>query len=215
MRFFRNTSDGFSLVELMVSTSIIATVVSMAVPNFVRFQNIAKEAEANAHLRAITGLAQSYLYDENDRTLNSYNTYIKNNFSTETSCNPINPLGFRVSDCRKMGFVYGVAVSQKRTFGVYAIEAGSTSNKRIYKKCGGSSFWAGNTTNIYNGISPSRAVNCLVCFGTKLAAMNGSTDLSFDINGDGVVDLDDNNQLLQHFAMFGAGAAMPHLMTCP
>ena len=66
------TSGGFSLIELMIVVAIIGILATIAVPNFTKFKNKAKQSEAKGHLSAIyTG--EKTFYNEFDGYIGSVN----------------------------------------------------------------------------------------------------------------------------------------------
>ena len=58
-------SKGFTLIELMIVVAIIAILAAIAIPNFLKFMNRSKTAEAKTNLGAIRVCEVSY-HGEND-----------------------------------------------------------------------------------------------------------------------------------------------------
>lgn len=56
-----NNKRGFSLVELMIVVAIIGILAAIAIPNFIRFQSKARQAEARASLSAIYAAEKAFL----------------------------------------------------------------------------------------------------------------------------------------------------------
>jgi prepilin-type N-terminal cleavage/methylation domain-containing protein len=71
----RENANGFTLVELMIVTSIIAILVTIAVPNFIAFRNKSRVAAAVSSIEGIRAALVGYVTDS---TGNGYPTTINN-----------------------------------------------------------------------------------------------------------------------------------------
>lgn len=60
---FRKPSKGFTLVEMLVVITIIGILAAMAIPNFLKAKNKAKEAEARNNLSIIRDSVERYHTD--------------------------------------------------------------------------------------------------------------------------------------------------------
>jgi prepilin-type N-terminal cleavage/methylation domain-containing protein len=109
------TSSGFSLVEMMVSLSIIAIMGTMAIDSFQKVRTSAKQSEARVNLQAIYTLETVY-YAENNRYadfyLPGYGSYCESGACSfaygynpvagaVSACLPyhMNLIGFAISGC--------------------------------------------------------------------------------------------------------------------
>ncbi len=199
---------GFSLIELMVVIAIMSILATFSFSVIQSLNAKAKESEAALNLNSLYTLLYSYYFDENDRMavnpgyLNS--EISRNDFTTPTSCNHNSMYGFKLTDCQKINFAYGVGGSSTtKTLGAYAIEGTKGGKFRIYPKCRGRSYWVNRGSGATHVISPSNPVDCQVCFTTRLAAETGGTNLNFDNNGDGIVNAFDTSWMISTFTVGG------------
>lgn len=56
----KNLTKGFTLIELMIVVAIIGILAAIAIPNFSKFQQRARQSEAKTNLKAFFTAAQSY-----------------------------------------------------------------------------------------------------------------------------------------------------------
>jgi type IV pilus assembly protein PilA len=68
LKIKRNTQGGFSLVELMVVVGILAILMLVAVPNYMKFAGKAKKSNARSELTGIYGAEKSYFTEFNTYT---------------------------------------------------------------------------------------------------------------------------------------------------
>ena len=60
----RRSAEGFTLIELMIVVAIIGILASIAIPNFLRFQGRARQAEAKTNLKAIFTSSKSAFVEQ-------------------------------------------------------------------------------------------------------------------------------------------------------
>jgi len=77
---------GFSLVELMIVVAIIGILAAIAIPNYQKFQERAKQSEAKGHLAGIFTAEQSYFAEYN---------YFNTNFDA-VGFSPSGSMGYQV-----------------------------------------------------------------------------------------------------------------------
>ncbi len=90
-------ASGFTLIELMIVVAIIGILASIAIPNFIKFQAMAKQSEAKTNLRAAFTAEKSY-YAEKDV------------YSTEFST-----IGFQVEGGNRYAYSAGGAMISQDT----------------------------------------------------------------------------------------------------
>jgi prepilin-type N-terminal cleavage/methylation domain-containing protein len=60
----RSRTTGFTLIELMIVVAIIAILASIAIPNFMRFQNKSRQSEARILLNGVYASELSYFAEK-------------------------------------------------------------------------------------------------------------------------------------------------------
>jgi prepilin-type N-terminal cleavage/methylation domain-containing protein len=148
-----NRKQGFSLVELMIVVAIIGILAALAIPRFQQFQAKSKQAEARSNLAHIYTLQLSYNGD-ND-TFSNFNhltlggtaggsggfavgatTLGAGTWAGVNSCNTTNDIGFRVTDCKKVRYVYDNVGSQNQfTATAGELDAGGANSRRVFPGC--------------------------------------------------------------------------------
>lgn len=161
--------DGFSLVELMIVVAIIGILAALAIPRFQSFQSKSRQAEARSNLAHIYTLQVSYNGD-NDTFSNftlltlggstaiaggvAVGTAAASAWSTYNSCNTTNDIGFRVTDCKKVRYVYSNAGKQNQfTASATEMDAGGATSRRVFPGCstGMNDMWQINENKeLYN-----------------------------------------------------------------
>ncbi len=68
MRAMHQRSKGFTLIELMIVVAIIGILAAIAIPNFIRYQVKAKQAEATTSLKSIYTAQVSYFAETDSYT---------------------------------------------------------------------------------------------------------------------------------------------------
>ena len=126
---------GFSLIELMVAISIVAVLVTLALPRYRVFQAKSRQAEAKINLGFIAGLQQTYKA-EFEKYYHDTTKFKVGGGGDGGHCNAVagehNELGFRVTDCSELRYTYS---STDLSGGGRAYNDGIT--KDIYPGCTG------------------------------------------------------------------------------
>lgn len=145
--------DGFSLVELMIVVAIIGILAALAIPRFQQFQSKSRQSEARSNLAHIYTLQVSYNGD-NDTfsnfdclSLGGANNKLTNSVAScggssagvwqgSNACNTTNDIGFRVTDCKKVRYVYSNIGNQNQfTATAVEIDAGAATSRRVFPGC--------------------------------------------------------------------------------
>lgn len=174
--------DGFSLVELMIVVAIIGILAALAIPRFQSFQAKSRQAEARSNLAHIYTLQVSYNGD-ND-TFSNFDCLTKGkatimgdaggkesdcgtgaaNWSTYNSCNTTNDIGFRVTDCKKVRYVYHNIGNQNQfTATASEIDDSTAQSRRVFPGCTGNmDTWQINENKeLYNNVWGDPGQNAL------------------------------------------------------
>ena len=164
---------GFSLVELMIVVGIIGILAALAIPRFQQFQAKARQSEARSNMAHIYTLQTSYNGD-ND-TFSNYSCLSMGSGSSYTSgcgasgtatpgvwasynaCNTTNDIGFRVTDCKKVRFLYVNTGNQNQfTATAHELWGGTASSRRVFVGCSGNNDqWQINENKSLYNLAPS------------------------------------------------------------
>ena len=176
----KKASSGCSLVELMIVVAIIGILAALAIPRFQQFQSKARQSEARGNLAHIYTLQVSY-YGDNDTFSNGAQTngcLTAGGGSTITTtcgarsaaawgayntCNTTNDIGFRITDCKKVRYVYSLSGNQNQfTTTASEMDASGPSNRRVFPGCSGSNdVWQiNNNKELYNQNLPTALQSC-------------------------------------------------------
>ena len=138
--------NGFSLVELMVVLSIVGIIVGLALPKFKALQVRARQAEVKSNLNHIYTLQIAY-HSENEIFAGVFfvGDGVKDGpAGPSTQCNSPNDLGFSVTDCQKVLYMYaGDNTNTADEFDVYALSGEGEKNK-VLPGCGEADEWSLN-----------------------------------------------------------------------
>ena len=175
----KKASSGFSLVELMIVVAIIGILAALAIPRFQQFQSKARQSEARGNLAHIYTLQVSYNGDNDTfsggaqtngcltagggstitTTCGARSTAA---WSTYNTCNTANDIGFRITDCKKVRYVYSLSGNQNQfTTTASEMDASGPSNRRVFPGCSGSNdVWQiNNNKELYNQ-NPTALQSC-------------------------------------------------------
>ena len=138
-------NKGFSLVELMVVVAIITILAGLAIPKFRNFQAKARQAEAKTNLSHIFTLQESFYADANayfpigDKGTGTKLAISATAFDNPAACRTANSLGFYISDCTRVRYLYEVenAGDNLNEFDAAATELGDTNDgtRRVFPDC--------------------------------------------------------------------------------
>ncbi len=164
--------QAFSLVELMIVVAIIGILAALAIPRFQQFQAKARQAEARSNLVHIYTLQISYNGD-NDTFSNmdcltlgtvtpqasgaektACGNIKQGAWADVNACNTTNEIGFRITDCQKVRYLYTIKGSQNQfTATASEIDAGAANSRRVFPGCssGSNDEWQINENKaLYN-----------------------------------------------------------------
>ncbi len=161
IRYEVRAVQAFSLVELMIVVAIIGILAALAIPRFQQFQSKSRQAEARGNLAQIYTLQISYAGDNDtfsDATATSGCLTLGSTISAGSgssmggakicgsggpatwaaynTCNTTNDIGFRVTDCKKVRYVYTILGNQNQfTATATEIDGGGPSSRRVFPGC--------------------------------------------------------------------------------
>ena len=129
---FRKNIVAFSLVELIATITVIMILTTIALPRYRLFVTTSRQAEAQSNLGSIASLQQSYHLEHN-----SYHSGMEMGMGSGSNCTKTvtsqkNLLGFRVTKCVNLRYVYTSGSSLDM-----AANDGNDSDRLIYPHCYG------------------------------------------------------------------------------
>lgn len=190
-----NFQAGFSVLEIIVITGVLAITIVIAYPFVQQFIARAKQTEPPLQLRALATLIAAH-----DAEVDAYHgagELTVNDFTSHRSClanNGNNPYGFTLTDCKKINFNYGFIRAKGQPSHVHAVEAVESNCKtcagpgRVFPKCNGADVWRADQNFITHVTNPLESGDCDSCFRALFAASAGEENSKFDFDGDGLVD---------------------------
>lgn len=211
-------ANGFSLVELICVVAIVALLAQLSMTSFEVFIDRAKNAEASTNLGVTSALVRSYFDSGAVAPPGAFTlqNLSQNVYTTATSCNYTNAVGFSIKNCKKTNFVYGLGYSSATNFSTFAVEGGTIGAKRIQPKCKGASLWLNHSASgLKHSIDTTNGTNCNTCFIITTMSKLGSSDLAFDFDGDGSVTIGDTSAPAGWFEMSPSfGTPLTHIGDC-
>lgn len=124
---------GFTLIELMIVVAIISILATLALPRFAVFQAKAKFTEAAVNIKTITTLYDTAVLEVDKDSLVGFDTGFgvdNGSGNPANSCNAANDLGFTLTNCEKVVFLYRIGDGNTNT-SFFAIADGA----RVYSGC--------------------------------------------------------------------------------
>ena len=97
---------GFSLIELMAAVVIVGILVTLALPRYRLFIARSRMAEAKTNLGIIYGLQQTYKAEFEEWGDIAQGMGCPSKCGTDAGKQGKNELGFRVTDCSKLRYLY-------------------------------------------------------------------------------------------------------------
>jgi type II secretory pathway pseudopilin PulG len=137
----------------MIVVAIIGILAALAIPRFQQFQSKSRQAEARSNLAHIYTLQVSYAGDNDtfspfdclslgsttpsaQGALKSCLPGMASAWADTNSCNTTNDIGFRITDCKKVRYVYTAFGNQNQfTASASELDAGGPTSRRVFPGC--------------------------------------------------------------------------------